>query len=59
VLWGECIAGALYLPDFRRMAAKAGFVDARVLQVTRACMVTVARVRHTLNSAMPHIKLDR
>jgi hypothetical protein len=45
VLWGECIAGALYLPDFRRMAAKAGFVDARVLQVTRACMLAVACMR--------------
>ncbi len=45
MLWGECIAGALYLPDFRRMAAKAGFVDARVLQVTRACMLAVACMR--------------
>lgn len=31
-LWGECLAGALYLEDFRRLAAAAGFADPRVLQ---------------------------
>ncbi len=31
-LWGECIAGALYLEDFRRLAAAAGFPEARALQ---------------------------
>jgi len=31
VLWGECIAGALYIEDFRRIAQAAGFTDPRVL----------------------------
>lgn len=31
-LWGECLAGALYLEDFRRLAAAAGFANPRVLQ---------------------------
>ncbi|KAK9825681.1 hypothetical protein WJX81_003184 [Elliptochloris bilobata] len=30
-LWGECLAGALYLEDFRRLAAAAGFADPRAL----------------------------
>ena len=33
VLWGECIAGALYLEDFRRISQAAGFVDPRVLSM--------------------------
>ena len=31
VLWGECIAGALYIEDFRRIAVQAGFTDVRTL----------------------------
>ncbi|CAD7701699.1 unnamed protein product [Ostreobium quekettii] len=31
VLWGECIAGALYIQDFERMARETGFADPRVL----------------------------
>jgi len=31
VLWGECIAGALYVNDFLRHARAAGFTDPRVL----------------------------
>ena len=32
VLYGECLAGALYIEDFRRLCAAAGFLDARVLE---------------------------
>ena len=31
VLWGECVAGALYTQDFKRMARAAGFTDVRTL----------------------------
>ena len=31
VLWGECVAGALYTEDFKRMARAAGFTDVRTL----------------------------
>jgi len=31
VLWGECISGALYIEDFRRIANDVGFKDVRVL----------------------------
>lgn len=31
VLWGECIAGALYIGDFTALAKKAGFADPRIL----------------------------
>jgi len=34
VLWGECIAGALYVEDFKRMCRKVGFTDARELTCT-------------------------
>lgn len=33
VLWGECISGALYVEDFKRIARDAGFTDPRVLHV--------------------------
>ena len=33
VLWGECIAGALYYNDFEHLAKQAGFADPRVLAV--------------------------
>ena len=31
ILWGECISGALYNEDFKRLAREAGFADPRVL----------------------------
>ena len=31
VLWGECIAGALYTEDFKRIAMQVGFADVRTL----------------------------
>jgi arsenite methyltransferase len=31
VLWGECIAGALYLEDFKELAAEVGFKEPRIL----------------------------
>eukprot|EP00210_Caulerpa_lentillifera_P001291 g1244.t1 len=34
VLWGECISGALYIEDFKRIAHNVGFLDARVLSVS-------------------------
>lgn len=30
-LWGECLSGALYLEDFRRVMQKIGFLDFRVI----------------------------
>lgn len=32
VLWGECISGALYIEDFKRIARRAGFTDPRVMK---------------------------
>lgn len=34
VLWGECIAGALYNEDFKRIAREVGFSDPRVLSAS-------------------------
>jgi len=31
VLWGECLSGALYFEDFRRILSKVGFEDLRVV----------------------------
>jgi arsenite methyltransferase len=31
VLYGECLSGALYIEDFRRLMAAAGFADVRVM----------------------------
>jgi len=31
VLWGECLSGALYFEDFRRIAQKVGFADVRIV----------------------------
>src|SRR5690606_33439676 len=31
VLWGECLAGALYIEDFRKMLQKAGFAEFRIV----------------------------
>ncbi|CAD7703979.1 unnamed protein product [Ostreobium quekettii] len=35
ILWGECLAGALYYKDFERMARETGFGDPRVLSTSR------------------------
>jgi arsenite methyltransferase len=32
VLWGECLAGALYIEDFVRICRKVGFNDPRILE---------------------------
>eukprot|EP01023_Acetabularia_acetabulum_P065429 TRINITY_DN865_c1_g1_i6.p1 TRINITY_DN865_c1_g1~~TRINITY_DN865_c1_g1_i6.p1 ORF type:complete len:406 (-),score=82.93 TRINITY_DN865_c1_g1_i6:254-1471(-) len=34
VLWGECISGALYIEDFKRIANNVGFKDVRVLSAS-------------------------
>eukprot|EP00924_Labyrinthula_sp_SR-Ha-C_P014557 augustus_masked-scaffold_34-processed-gene-1.16-mRNA-1 protein AED:0.07 eAED:0.07 QI:0/-1/0/1/-1/1/1/0/376 len=34
VLWGECISGALYVEDFKRICTKVGFVDVRQLAIS-------------------------
>lgn len=34
-LWGECLSGALYIEDFRRMMNKIGFLDYRVTKQSR------------------------
>ena len=31
IIWGECIAGALYINDFEQLAKEAGFEDPRIL----------------------------
>lgn len=31
ILYGECLTGALYIEDFRRLSLKAGFTDYRIL----------------------------
>lgn len=31
VLWGECLTGALYVEDFRRIMDELGFKDCRVM----------------------------
>ena len=35
ILWGECISGALYNEDFKRLAREAGFADPRILLSSR------------------------
>lgn len=32
VLWGECLSGALYTEDFRRICAEVGFLDPRAVE---------------------------
>lgn len=34
VLWGECISGALYIEDFKRICHSVGFRDPRVLEMS-------------------------
>jgi len=38
VIWGECLSGALYVEDFRRIMARVGFLDYRV---TKSHIITV------------------
>jgi len=50
VLWGECIAGALYVEDFLRLARAAGFEDPR--ELTRARVdVADAELRDVVGAA--------
>lgn len=35
VLWGECIAGALYIEDFKRICNSVGFSDVRKLSMSK------------------------
>jgi len=32
ILWGECLTGALYWEDFRRLMASVGFIDVRIVE---------------------------
>lgn len=34
ILWGECISGALYIEDFKRICSQVGFKDVRMLSST-------------------------
>ena len=34
MLWGECISGALYIGDFKRICRDVGFTDPRVLSIS-------------------------
>jgi len=34
ILWGECISGALYIEDFKRICHSVGFRDPRVLEMS-------------------------
>jgi len=34
VLWGECLAGALYIEDFKRLCREVGFLDPRALSTS-------------------------
>lgn len=35
VLWGECISGALYIEDFKRICRQVGFTDVRQLSISK------------------------
>jgi len=35
ILYGECLAGALYIEDFRRLCQKIGFLDPRIIKIDR------------------------
>ena len=34
VLWGECLSGALYYEDFRRLMNKIGFKDLKIISIS-------------------------
>ncbi len=44
VLWSECLTGAAYVEDLRRIAAQAGFVDIRIVK-SRALSDVVEGIR--------------
>lgn len=46
VLWGECLSGAMYIGDFKRMMQKAGFPEYRV--VTKSEIGGLQKVRERL-----------
>eukprot|EP01023_Acetabularia_acetabulum_P068147 TRINITY_DN956_c0_g1_i6.p1 TRINITY_DN956_c0_g1~~TRINITY_DN956_c0_g1_i6.p1 ORF type:complete len:531 (-),score=56.56 TRINITY_DN956_c0_g1_i6:121-1713(-) len=50
VLWGECISGALYTEDFKRIARDVGFADVRTLSVSEM-EVNDAALRDVLGEA--------
>lgn len=50
ILWGECISGALYNEDFKRLAREAGFADPRVLSVS-GIDVTDAQLAQVVGNA--------
>ena len=59
MLWGECISGALYVGDFKRLAAEAGFVDQRVLHAGEiAVQVPKPSTRREKRSPKPHRRLQ-
>lgn len=49
VLYGECLGGGLYWNDFLRLAAAAGFPDARLVE-DRALAITDAKVARRVGS---------
>ena len=53
MLWGECISGALYNEDFKRLARDAGFADPRVLSSARID-VTDPELSQVVGSAVFH-----
>lgn len=44
-LWGECLSGALYLEDFRRLMQKAGFEDTRVISSSEITIANDAIIK--------------
>ena len=53
MLWGECISGALYIEDFKRLARDAGFADPRVLSSARID-VTDPELSQVIGNAVFH-----
>jgi len=50
VLWGECLSGALYVEDFKRLCREVGFTDPRVLS-TRPMSIDNAAIADKLGNA--------
>jgi hypothetical protein len=38
ILWGEGLAGALYIEDFRRIMNELGFKDCRIINKSSICI---------------------
>ena len=51
VLWGECIAGAMYVEDFMRQARAAGFLDPRKLPPVTPVEVENPALRQIIGNA--------